>query len=104
VRDFQPGEDYNVLAATTDEEEEDKWSWDGLDEVVRLTTMVAHHTASLPPHAPPLAAWEGQLVSPPQHGLPPPAYPTWQPPHAMQHGVERRRCRLEGVNMRFKNY
>jgi hypothetical protein len=77
-------------------EEEAKWSCDGLDEVTRLTTMLAEHNTSLPPppslppHAPPLAAWVGQLVPPPpplpQHNVTP-AQPVWLPPPLLDHGT-----------------
>jgi hypothetical protein len=59
-------------------DEEAKWSWPGLDEVVELTSFVVERMASLPPppplppHAPPWAEWEGQMVSPPpQYAHPP---------------------------------
>jgi hypothetical protein len=64
-------DDYNeeavtavALAAST-ADEDSKWSWQGLEDVVHLSAMVAEHIASLPlppplpPHAPPHAAWDG---------------------------------------------
>jgi hypothetical protein len=58
-------------------EDDAKWSCDGLDEVIGLTTMVAEHNTSLPPppslppHAPPLTDWVEQQVPslPPQHNV-----------------------------------
>ncbi|KAK1602713.1 hypothetical protein QYE76_027025 [Lolium multiflorum] len=64
-------------------EEEAKWSWTGLDEVLQLPAMVADHIASLPPplllppHAPPQAEWDGQTVPPPPQYQPPPTPPYW---------------------------
>jgi hypothetical protein len=75
-------DDYDKDAATATAmelsraEEEAKWSWPGLDEIVQLTAMVADHVAylpppPLPPHAPPHASWEGQMVPPPRQYVPP---------------------------------
>jgi hypothetical protein len=78
-----PG-DYDEEVATaaamelSNAEEEAKWSWPGLEDVVQLSAMVAEHIANLPPppplllHAPPQAAWVGQMVPLPLHYTTPP--------------------------------
>jgi hypothetical protein len=57
--------------------EDAKWSWEaGLDDGIRISTLMVEHHASLPPpqavprmpHAPPQATWQGQMVPRP---LPP---------------------------------
>jgi hypothetical protein len=46
-------------------EEEAKWSWPGLEDIVRISAMVAEHVANLPsppplpPHVPAQVAWDG---------------------------------------------
>jgi hypothetical protein len=72
-------------------DEEAKWSWPGLEDIVQLPQMVAEHVAflppplSLPPHAPPQAAWDGQDVPPPPPPTPrqfaPPLQYALPPPH-----------------------
>jgi hypothetical protein len=41
----------NTIIEQAKAEEEAKWEWDNMDEVVRLTALLAKHTASLSPTA-----------------------------------------------------
>jgi hypothetical protein len=78
-----------ALAASLADEEA-KWSWPGLEDIVQLSAMVAEHVASLPPtpplspHAPPQVEWDGQEVPPPPppHFVPPPQCASPPPQYA----------------------
>jgi hypothetical protein len=68
-----PNDEEATTAAALEQcraDEEAKWSWTGLEDVVQLISIVAEHVAPLPSppplplHAALQAAWDGHMVPP----------------------------------------